>query len=225
MIRLLAQRTGGAAFRAVLWTTAIWSAVLWSGTGAAQSAAKPDAAKGQSIAGQVCAACHAADGNSPAAANPKLAGQFYDYLHKQLANFKPQAGKKAARDNAVMAGMVANLSAADMQNVAAYYASQKLKPAAAKDKDLAALGQKIYRGGNAASGVAACAGCHGPSGAGIPAQYPRISGQFAEYVEAQLKAFRAGTRTNDPNGMMRGVAVRMSDREIQAVAEYVAGLR
>ena len=225
MIRLLAQRTGGAAFRAVLWTTAIWSAVLWSGTGAAQSAAKPDAAKGQSIAAQVCAACHAADGNSPAAANPKLAGQFYDYLHKQLANFKPQAGKKAARDNAVMAGMVANLSAADMQNVAAYYASQKLKPAAAKDKDLAALGQKIYRGGNAASGVAACAGCHGPSGAGIPVQYPRISGQFAEYVEAQLKAFRAGTRTNDPNGMMRGVAVRMSDREIQAVAEYVAGLR
>jgi cytochrome c553 len=112
-----------------------------------------------------------------------------------------------------------------MQDVAAYFAAQKLKPAVAKDKDLAALGQKIYRGGNAATGVAACAGCHGPSGAGIPAQYPRVSGQFAEYVELQLKAFRAGTRANDPNGMMRGVAARMTDREIQGVAEYVAGLR
>ena len=200
-------------------------ALLCGGAAFAQAPAKPDAAKGQAIASQVCAACHAADGNSPAAVNPKLAGQFYEYLHKQLVNFKPQAGKKPARDNAVMAGMVANLAAADMQNVAAYYASQKLKPAAAKDKDLAALGQKIYRGGNAATAVAACAGCHGPAGAGIPSQYPRISGQFAEYVEAQLKAFRAGARSNDPNGMMRGVAVRMTDREIQGVAEYVAGLR
>ena len=201
------------------------AALLCAGTAAAQAPAKPDAAKGQGIASQVCAACHAADGNSPAAANPKLAGQVYEYLHKQLVNYKPQAGKRAARENAVMAGMVANLSVADMQNVAAYYASQKLKPAAAKDKELAALGQKIYRGGNTATAVAACSGCHGPSGAGIPAQYPRISGQFAEYVEAQLKAFRSGTRSNDPNGMMRGVAARMSDREIQAVAEYVAGLR
>ena len=201
------------------------AACLWAGTAAAQAPAKPDAAKGQAIAGQVCAACHAADGNSAAAANPKLAGQLYDYLHKQLANFKPQGGKKAERDNAVMAGMTANLSAADMKDIAAYYASQKLKPAMARDKELAALGQRIYRGGNTASGMAACAGCHGPTGMGMPAQYPRISGQFAEYVELQLKAFRAGTRANDPNGMMRGVAVRMSDREIQAVAEYVAGLR
>ena len=201
------------------------AALLCVGSAAAQAPAKPDAAKGQAIASQVCAACHAADGNSPAAANPKLAGQFYEYLHKQLDNFKSPAGKKAARDNAVMAGMVANLSAADMQNVAAYFASQKLKPAAAKDKELAAVGQKIYRGGNAATSVAACAGCHGPSGAGIPAQYPRISGQFSEYIEAQLKAFRSGARANDPNGMMRGVAARMTDREIQAVAEYVAGLR
>ena len=200
-------------------------AILWSGCAIAQDAAKPDAAKGQGVASQVCAACHAADGNSVAAANPKLAGQGYDYLHKQLQNFKPQAGKKAERDNPVMAGMVANLSTADLKNVAAFYAGQKLKPAKATDKDLAALGQKIYRGGNAASGVPACAGCHGPTGAGIPAQYPRIAGQFVEYLEAQLKAFRAGTRANDPNGMMRGVAVRMNDREIQAVAEYVAGLR
>lgn len=201
------------------------AALLCAGSAAAQAPAKPDVAKGQGIASQVCAACHAADGNSAAPANPKLAGQFYEYLQKQLVNFKAQDGKKAARDNAVMAGMVANLSAADLQNVAAFYASQKLKPAAAKDKELAALGQKVYRGGNVATGVAACAGCHGPSGAGIPAQYPRISGQFAEYVEAQLKAFRTGTRANDPNSMMRGVAARMTDREIQGVAEYVAGLR
>ncbi len=199
--------------------------MLCAGVAAAQGTAKPDAAKGQSIAAQTCAACHAADGNSPASANPKLAGQFYEYLHRQLVHFKPQSGKKPARDNAVMAAMVANLSTSDMRDVAAYYASQKLKPAAAKDKELAALGQKIYRGGNAATAVAACAGCHGPTGAGMPAQYPRISGQFAEYVEAQLKAFRSGARANDPNGMMRGVAVRMTDREIQAVAEYVAGLR
>lgn len=198
---------------------------LWSGTVAAQDTAKPDPAKGKNIASQVCAACHAADGNSAAAANPKLAGQIYDYLHKQLGNFRSQGGRKAERDNAVMVGMTANLSAADMKDVAAFYASQKLIPATAKDKELAALGQKIYRGGNVASGVAACAGCHGPTGMGMPAQYPRISGQFAEYVELQLKAFRAGTRTNDPNGMMRGIAARMSDREIQAVAEYVAGLR
>ena len=201
------------------------AALLCVGAAAAQAPGKPDAAKGQGIASQVCAACHAADGNSPAAANPKLAGQFYEYLHKQLTNFRSQGGKKAERDNAVMASMIANLSPADLKDVAAYYAGQKLKPAAAKDKELAALGQKIYRGGNAAAGMPACAGCHGPTGAGIPAQYPRIAGQFAEYVETQLRAFRGGRRENDPNGMMRGVAVRMSDREIQAVSEYVAGLR
>ena len=201
-----------------------WAA-FWPIGAAAQAPAKPDAAKGQAIAGQVCAACHANDGNSQLAANPKLAGQFYEYLHKQLVNFKSQGGKKPDRDNAVMAGMTANLSTADLRDLAAYYAAQKLKPAVARDKDLAALGQRIYRGGNVATGVAACAGCHGPAGTGIPAQYPRIGGQFPEYIEAQLKAFRAGTRVNDPNGMMRSVAARMSDREIQAVSEYAAGLR
>ena len=201
------------------------AALLCAGAAAAQGAAKPDAAKGQSIAAQVCAACHAADGNSPAAANPKLAGQFPEYLRKQLANFKPQAGKKAERENAVMGGMVANLSDDDMRNVAAYYASQKLKPESAKSKELAARGQKLYRGGNAATGLAACAGCHGPEGAGIPGQYPRIAGQFAAYLEAQLVAFKSGTRSNDPNGMMRDVAARMSEAEIKAVAEYASGLR
>ena len=210
---------------ATLASAAFAWAVLWPAGAAGQAPAKPDAAKGQTIAGQVCAACHAADGNSQIPANPKLAGQFYEYLYRQLVNFKPQGGKQPERDNPVMAGMVANLSAADMQDLAAYYAGQKLKPATAKDKELAALGQKIYRGGNAATAVAACAGCHGPSGVGIPSQYPRISGQYAEYIESQLKAFRAGSRNNDPNGMMRGVTARMTDREIRAVAEYVAGLR
>lgn len=197
----------------------------WAGGAAAQAAAKPDLGKAQSIATQACAACHAADGNSIAPANPKLAGQIPEYLYKQLVNFKPQAGKKVERDNAVMLGMVGSLSDADMRNLAAYYASQKLKPAAASDKELAALGQKLWRGGNAAAGVPACAGCHGPAGAGIPAQYPRIAGQYAEYIEQQLAAFKAGSRTNDPNGMMRGVAARLSEREIKALAQYAAGLR
>jgi cytochrome c553 len=199
--------------------------LLWSAQSAAQGAAQPDVAKGESIARQVCAACHSPDGNSALPANPKLAGQFQEYLHKQLVNFKAQGGKKAERDNAIMAGMTANLSSDDMRNVAAHYAAQKLRPATASSKDLAAHGQKLWRGGNAASGVPACAGCHGPDGAGIPSQFPRLAGQFAEYTEAQLKLFRAGGRANDANGMMRGVAARMTDQEIKAVAEYAAGLR
>ncbi len=192
---------------------------------AKKEAAKADPAKGQAIATQVCVACHSADGNSVAPANPKIAGQFAEYLNKQLVNFKPQGDKKAERENAVMAGMVAVLSPEDMKNLAAYFAGQKLKPATAKDKTLAAAGQKLWRGGNVATGVPACAGCHGPDGSGIPAQYPRIAGQYAEYTEVQLKSFQAGQRANDPNGVMRGVAARMTDREIKAVADYAAGLR
>lgn len=207
-----------------IFALAACAALSWNGAAFAQGA-KPDPAKAQATAQQVCGACHGADGNSAAAANPKLAGQGSDYLYKQLMNFKPQGGKKAERENAIMAGMVANLSPEDMKGLAAHYAGQKLKPAAAKDKKLASEGQKLWRGGNSASGVAACSGCHGPDGAGIPSQYPRLSGQFAEYVEAQLKAFKSGARANDPNGMMRGVAARMTDAEIRAVSEYAAGLR
>lgn len=199
--------------------------LLWAVHAAAQDAAKPDLARGGQLAKQVCAACHAADGNSVAPTNPKLAGQHEAYLYKQLSNFKSQDGKKPERENAIMAGMAAILSAADMRAVATYYASQSLRPAAASDKTLAALGQKLWRGGVADKGVPACAGCHGPDGAGIPGLYPHLSGQFSEYVDAQLKAFRSGARANDPNGMMRGVAARMSDEEIKAVAEYAAGLR
>ena len=208
---------GGLALR-----SAAFGLAVFAGPALAQA---PDAAKAQKTAAQVCAACHAADGNSIGPANPKIAGQHPEYLYKQMANFKPQGGKKAERDNAVMAGMVANLSDADLKGLAAFYAGQKLKPAVAVDKELAALGQKLWRGGNATSGVPACSGCHGPSGAGIPAQYPRLAGQYAEYIDAQLKAFRAGSRANDPNGMMRGAAARLTDREIQAVAQYAAGLR
>ena len=194
-------------------------------TSAKKAADKADPAKGQIIANQVCVACHAADGNSMAPANPKLAGQFQEYLHKQLVNFKPQGANKAERDNPVMAGMVANLTPEDMKNIAAYYATQKLKPSSAKDKNIVVAGQRLWRGGNAATGVPACAGCHGPDGLGIPAQYPRIAGQYAEYIEAQLKLFQSGQRANDLNGMMRGVAARMNEREMKAVAEYAAGLR
>jgi cytochrome c553 len=197
---------------------ALAAAALLSGQASAQG-------KAQGIAAQVCAACHASDGNSIGAANPKIAGQFPEYLNKQLRDFKAQGGKKAARENAVMAGMVANLSDADMKGLASFYASQKLKPAAAADKDLAILGQKVWRGGNAASGVPACAGCHGPAGAGLPGQYPRLAGQYAEYIAAQLKGFKEGGRANDPNGAMRGVAARLTEREIRAVSEYAAGLR
>ena len=203
-------------------------ALMWAAGAAALSAAPvhaQDLAKAQNTANQVCASCHAADGNSTAPANPKIAGQFPEYLHKQLADFKAQGGKKPARESAIMMGMVANLSDADMKGLAAFYAGQKLKPAAAVDKNLAALGQKLWRGGNTATGVPACAGCHGPAGAGMPAQYPRLAGQYAEYVAAQLKAFKEGGRANDPNGMMRGVTARMTEREIRAVAEYAAGLR
>lgn len=195
------------------------------GAVAAEPPFKGDAAKGQAIASQSCAACHGTDGNSQVAANPKLAGQIPEYLYKQLANFKALAGKKAERDSPLMAGMVANLSTEDMRNLAAYYAAQAPKPGTAKSKDLVALGQKIYRGGIAAKGVAACASCHGPNGAGMPAQYPHLAGQHAEYTEAQLKTFRTGERANDPSNAMRGTAGKLSDREIQGVSDYIAGLR
>jgi len=208
------------------WIMALAAVLVAAATAvAAEPPFKGDAAKAQTMVNQVCAACHAADGNSQVAANPKLAGQIPEYLHKQLTNFKAAAGKKAERDNPVMAGMVASLSAEDMRNLAAYYAGQAAKPGAAKSKDLVALGQKIYRGGIASKSVAACSSCHGPNGAGIPAQYPRLSGQHAEYLEEQLKAFRSGERANDPGSMMRGVAEKLSDREIQGVSDYIAGLR
>ena len=186
--------------------------------------AKIDLAKGQQLAAQVCAACHGADGNAPSPANPKLAGQHADYLYKQLSNFVPKKGaKEAERANAVMAGFAATLSDADRRNLSAYFAAQAYKPASAKNKDLVELGQQIYRSGIAARQVPSCTGCHGPTGSGIPAQYPRLGGQWAEYTESQLTQFRSGQRKNSTQ--MTAIAARMSDAEIKAVSDYIAGLR
>ena len=191
----------------------------------AQGVIKGDAAKAQQIVTTVCAACHGGDGNSAIPVNPSLAGQHPEYTYKQLVNFKAQGGKPAERVNPVMGGMVANLSEDDMKNLAAYFAAQKAKPRPARDGKLVKQGEAIYRGGIAAKGVPACAACHAPNGAGIPAQFPRIAGQHAEYTAMQLKAFRGGQRANDPAQMMRGAAAKMSDQEIAAVAEYIVGLR
>ena len=158
----------------------------------AKPAAKPDLAKGQATATNVCAACHTSDGSRGSPANP------------------------------IMQGMAAALSEADMKNVAAFYSSKQPKPGFAKNKDSVALGEKIYRGGIADRMVPACAGCHGPSGAGIPSQYPRLSGQHADYTAAQLNAFRSGARAN--SAQMTGVAAKMNDKEIKAVSDYIAGL-
>jgi len=191
---------------------------------AAEPQNKADTAKGRNIANQICAACHGADGNSVIPANPKLAGQVDEYLVKQLTNFKAAPGKEASRKNPVMGAMVASLSQEDMANVAAYFAAQTPKAGAAKSKDTVNLGQNIYRAGIAEKGVPACAGCHGANGAGMPSQYPRLAGQHADYTDAQMKAWRSSERANDPNKMMRTVAAKMSDVEIRAVADYIAGL-
>ena len=201
--------------------------------GNAASAPKADPAKGQQIASTVCVACHGVAGNSMISVNPKLAGQHPEYLLKQMKNFKMNGGTPE-RVNGVMNGMIAAYDEAQMGDIAAYFGEQKQKPEVAKNRDTVELGQKLYRAGNESKGLPACAGCHGPSGAGIPAQYPRIGGQFAEYIETQLRHFREGaesaapsetSRTNDPNKMMRMVAIKMTDGEIRAVSDYVAGLR
>jgi cytochrome c553 len=191
----------------------------------AKPAFKPDANRGKATATTVCAACHAADGNSTIAANPKIAGQHYDYLVKQMKDFKAAGDKPAARPNPIMAGMVANLSEEQMKDLSAYFAAQKQSGNTAKNKDTLELGKKLYRAGDTTKGLAACASCHGPAGSGMPAQYPRIAGQHAEYIETQLKAFRDGGRANDPASMMRMIAIKMTDAEIKAVSDYIAGLR
>lgn len=198
--------------------TALLAAPVLAATPTAAPSAKPDLAKGQAISTQVCAACHTADGSRGSPANPILAGQHREYLLKQLQEFK--AGK---RDNAIMKGFASTLSDDDMKHVTAFYASKSAKPGFAKNKDSVKLGEKIYRAGIADKAVPACAGCHSPNGAGIPAQYPRIGGQHADYAEAQLVAFRGGARTN--NAEMTAIAAKLSDVEIKAVADYVAGLR
>ena len=184
----------------------------------AKEPAKPDLAKGGSISASVCAACHTADGSRGIPTNPILQGQHADYIVKQLTEFK--SGK---RDNAIMKPMASTLSEDDMRNVAAFYASKSAKPGLSKNPASVELGQKIWRGGIAEKSVPACAGCHGPTGAGIPSQYARLGGQHAEYVSSQLTLFRSGKRANSPQ--MATIAARMSDAEIAAVSDYAEGLK
>jgi len=190
--------------------------VITSLFGAAHAAG--DAAAGQAKSA-TCAGCHGPDGNSPAPAFPKLAGQHAAYLSKQIRDFK--AGK---RTDATMNAMVAVLTDEDVDNIAAYYASQKVNVGEAA-ADAVEVGERIYRAGNAEKGVPACLACHGPSGSGIPQSgFPALSGQHADYVTKALKAFRDGSRANDASGMMPQIATKMSDAEITAVSQYVQGL-
>jgi len=181
-------------------------------------APKGDMAKGEATYTAVCSGCHGADGNSPAPAYPKLAQQHPEYLVKQLQEFKSDK-----RANPIMKGFAAALSDEDMTNVSYFIASKKQAPGASADKTLVSLGERIYRGGIADRQIPACAGCHSPNGAGIPAQYPRLAGQWGDYVVAQLVAFRDGVRGNSLQ--MNQIAAKMNDKEIKAVADYIAGLR
>jgi cytochrome c553 len=179
---------------------------------------KADLEKGKASYGTVCMACHADDGNSIVPLQPNLAQQHPDYTLKQLIEFK-----SGVRQDPIMLGMAGTLSEEDMRNIAAWLATQKAKPGESPEPALVQQGERIYRGGIADRRIPACSGCHSPNGAGIPAQYPRLSGQHVEYTVKQLVAFRDGTRLNNP--VMNGVAAKMNDREIKAVADYIAGLR
>lgn len=198
--------------------SALLGIVLAATAGLAEAKFQGDPAAGKAKSG-TCAGCHGADGNGGADPSwPKLAGQIPEYLVKQLADFK--SGK---RSDPLMSGLAMPLSEKDMKDLAAYYASQKIKPGAAANKELAEKGERIYRGGNAKTGVSACMSCHGPSGHGIPPRFPRVTGQTPAYTEKQLLAFKSSKRANDDE-MMTRIAFRMSEAEIKAVSEYMAGL-
>lgn len=192
---------------------------------AAASHAAGDPAKGAPIGSTLCAGCHGAEGQSPIPMYPHLAGQIEEYMTKQLKNFKATDGKPAVRKNDIMNGMVMTLSDEDMVNIPAYFAAKAAKAGAARADANIALGKSIWVGGIASKGVPACAGCHGAAGHGLPVQFPRIAGQNPDYTEAQLKAFRAGDRANDPEKMMRMVAEKLNDSEMRAVSDYAATLQ
>ncbi|MBB1072869.1 cytochrome c4 [Rhodoferax sp. 4810] len=184
----------------------------------AAAPAAPDLAKGAASFAAVCAACHSTDGNSLVPDYPKLSQQHPEYLVKQLQEFK--SGKRA---NAIMLGFSSTLSEEDMRNIAYWVTTQKAAPGAAADKDLIAAGKRIYVGGVLERNIPACSSCHGPNAAGMPSQYPRLGGQHAAYAATQLTTFRSGERNN--NAQMTGVAAKLNDREIKAVAEYIASLK
>lgn len=202
-----------------LLTGLLFAATSWAGPAPAP-APKGDPAKAQKLVNDVCGACHGMDGNSTSPAYPTLAGQHPEYTAKQLTEFR-----SGARRNAIMAPNAARLTDEEILHLSAYFAAQQAKPRMAKDAALVAEGQRLYKGGNAGSGVPACASCHGPAGAGIPAQFPRLAAQHAKYVESQLRHFRSGDRANDGGRMMQVIARKMTDQEMKAVAEYISGLR
>ena len=172
------------------------------------------------IINNLCIACHAIDGNSVVSVNPRLAGQHAAYISKQLNNFK-----SGLRENIVMAGMVANLTEEDMINLGNYFSEQDILLSSAQKNGVGSLGENIFRAGIKSKEVAACAGCHGPSGHGIPDKYPRLNAQHSEYTLAQLNAFRLGLRKNDPEAVMRTIAQKLTEQEMQSVADYIQGLR
>ena len=201
--------TGFAGFMALVYASLVGAAV--------EAPAKPDSERGKQIATTVCAACHAADGNSAVPANPRLAGQHAAYIAAQLAAFK-----SGARPSPIMQGMATPLSPEDMQAVAAYFEAQKPAPQAAHDKALVQRGQEIWRGGIKQVGVPACAGCHGAAGHGIPGQFPRLAGQYPELTLGWLKAYAGGSR---PHPVMGPIASRLNENDMKALAEYMSGLR
>jgi cytochrome c553 len=218
--------SAGAALAKSLIAASLALSALAGAAPAVTAPAKADAARGATLYDSgdaarglpACVSCHGAAGNSTIAANPKLAGQIAEYTHKQMVDFTG-----AERNQPVMTTYAKMLTAAEKRDIAAYLAAQQQKAGAARSKDTLELGRKIYRGGIADKGVAACASCHGATGAGMPVQYPRLAGQHQDYTTAQLIAFRSGARTNSAPMMV--LAKRMSDEEMKAVADYIAGLK
>jgi len=187
------------------------------------SAHASDAKKGEALAQGLCAACHASDGNSVIPANPILAGQHYTYLKNQLNYFQVKEGEdRAKRENAVMLGIASGLSTDDIDNLAAYYSQQKIKPSYASNLELAKVGEAVYKAGDDIRGIPSCSSCHGPRGLGVPGQFPRISGQHATYTASTLKSYKNGSRAN--NKQMMAISSRLTEAQINALAEYLAGL-
>jgi cytochrome c553 len=226
MNRVFSPAAGAAIVKSLLLATLMVAGSASAADAAHGSAPKLDPAKGGSLydAGDnarglpACASCHGAGGNSTIVANPKLAAQPQAYIHKQLVDFTTPN-----RQQPVMTTYAKMLSEEEKSNIAAWLSTQQPKQGAAKNKDTVELGRKIYRGGIADRGVAACASCHGATGSGIPAQYPRLAGQHQDYTFTQLQAFKSGARNNSPQ--MGTLAKRMSDEEMKAVADYIAGLK
>jgi len=226
MNRVFFPAAGAAIVKSLLLATLAVAGSVSAAEAVHGSAPKADPAKGGSLYDTgdnarglpACASCHGAGGNSTIVVNPKLAGQMGPYIHKQLVDFTTPN-----RQQPVMTTYAKMLSDEEKSNIAAWLSTQQPKQGAAKNKDSVELGRKIYRGGIADRGVAACASCHGATGSGMPAQYPRLAGQHQDYTFNQLQSFKTGARNNSPQ--MGTLAKRMSDEEMKAVADYIAGLK